>query len=254
MCRAARCGAIASPEGVPTAEHADQPSGATEDSWTSMHRRGELVGPPRTFVVASVARGGRARSEQPSSTRRVPVRGCCCGRPASACPAGRLALASSPARAEGGRVHDELSIQERLYPDVTCFGCGHENPAGLRLRSYPAANGVTATFDPWPDNNGPGYLNGGIIAIVLDCHTAAAVVLEAHRRGWATPEGRHSATSPPASTSATCGPRPCTNRSSSSRGSQWLRKRRWPSMFRSSGTASPGPRPWGTGSLASAPT
>jgi acyl-coenzyme A thioesterase PaaI-like protein len=84
----------------------------------------------------------------------------------------------------------ELSIQERLYPDLPCFGCGHANPKGLRLRSYPdagyATTGlVTAAFTPWPEHdNGLGYLNGGIIGTVLDCHSAAAVVLEAENRQW----------------------------------------------------------------------
>ncbi|WP_083707074.1 PaaI family thioesterase [Intrasporangium flavum] len=82
-----------------------------------------------------------------------------------------------------------LSIQERLYPDLPCFGCGQANDRGLKLRSHPlgdtAADGVTATFTPWPEHdNGLGYLNGGIIGTVLDCHSAAAVMLEAERGGW----------------------------------------------------------------------
>jgi acyl-coenzyme A thioesterase PaaI-like protein len=85
---------------------------------------------------------------------------------------------------------DAPSIQERLYPDLTCFGCGHGNAAGLRLRSYPGDGVVTATFTPWPEHdNGMGFLNGGIISTVLDCHSAAAVALEAHSRGWAPPPG-----------------------------------------------------------------
>jgi acyl-coenzyme A thioesterase PaaI-like protein len=69
-----------------------------------------------------------------------------------------------------------LSIQERLYPQLTCFGCGHGNPKGLHLRSYPDAGGVVARFRPWPEHdNGAGFLNGGIIATVLDCHSGAAV-------------------------------------------------------------------------------
>ena len=80
---------------------------------------------------------------------------------------------------------EERSIQERLYPQLTCFGCGHANTAGLRLRSYAGQGGVTATFLGRPEHdNGLGYLNGGIICTVLDCHSAAAVTLEAHRRGW----------------------------------------------------------------------
>lgn len=78
------------------------------------------------------------------------------------------------------------SIQERLYPDLPCFGCGHGNPDGLRLRSYPADDGgVIAEFHPWPQHdNGLGYLNGGVICTVLDCHSAAAVMQEADKRGW----------------------------------------------------------------------
>jgi acyl-coenzyme A thioesterase PaaI-like protein len=82
------------------------------------------------------------------------------------------------------------SVQERLYPDLTCFGCGHANPAGLRLRSYAADGGAVATFRPRPEHdNGLGYLNGGIISTVLDCHSAAAVFLRAERDGWTAADG-----------------------------------------------------------------
>jgi acyl-coenzyme A thioesterase PaaI-like protein len=78
------------------------------------------------------------------------------------------------------------SLQERYFPDLPCFGCGPANEKGLQLRSYPRADGtVAALFTPWPEHdNGLGYLNGGIIATVLDCHSAAAVTHEAFSRGW----------------------------------------------------------------------
>lgn len=81
---------------------------------------------------------------------------------------------------------EAASIQQRLFPELPCFGCGPANARGLQLRSYPAADGtVTASFLPWPEhNNGLGYLNGGIIATLLDCHSAAAVTHEADVRGW----------------------------------------------------------------------
>jgi acyl-coenzyme A thioesterase PaaI-like protein len=91
---------------------------------------------------------------------------------------------------EPGSLSGGLSIQERLYPDLPCFGCGRVNEKGLRLRSYPteasgAQRSVTATFVSWPEHdNGLGYLNGGIIATVLDCHSAAAVMFEAECQGW----------------------------------------------------------------------
>jgi acyl-coenzyme A thioesterase PaaI-like protein len=81
---------------------------------------------------------------------------------------------------------DAQSLQERYFPDLPCFGCGPANDKGLRLRSYAGEDGVvTARFVPWPEHdNGLGYLNGGIIATVLDCHSAAAVTHEAFNRGW----------------------------------------------------------------------
>ena len=86
---------------------------------------------------------------------------------------------------QAGEAGPQLSIQERLYPTLPCFGCGQGNPKGLRLRSYPGDGVVTASFTPWPEHdNGLGYLNGGIISTVLDCHSAAAVMLEAEQRGW----------------------------------------------------------------------
>lgn len=80
---------------------------------------------------------------------------------------------------------DEVSIQDRLFPDMTCFGCGPANDKGLRLKSYPGEDRVVATFLPWPEHdNGVGFLNGGIISTLLDCHSAAAVLHEADVRGW----------------------------------------------------------------------
>lgn len=81
---------------------------------------------------------------------------------------------------------DDISIQQRLFPTLPCFGCGPANERGLQLRSYPRDEQVIAQFTPWPEhNNGLGYLNGGIIATVLDCHSAAVVIHEADKRGWA---------------------------------------------------------------------
>ena len=83
-----------------------------------------------------------------------------------------------------------LSIQESLYPDLTCFGCGHANPDGFHLRSYRDGELTVATFTPGLEHdNGFGFLNGGIISTVLDCHTAAVVMWEAQRRHWPADDG-----------------------------------------------------------------
>jgi len=85
----------------------------------------------------------------------------------------------------------EPSIQDRLYPELPCFGCGPVNERGLQLKSYPRDDGeVVATFTPWPEHdNGTGFLNGGIIATLLDCHSAAVVTQEAERRGMHAADG-----------------------------------------------------------------
>jgi acyl-coenzyme A thioesterase PaaI-like protein len=83
-----------------------------------------------------------------------------------------------------------LSIQESLYPTLTCFGCGHANPDGFHLRSYRDGDLTVGTFTPRPEHdNGFGFVNGGIISTVLDCHTAAVVLWEADRHGWEADEG-----------------------------------------------------------------
>jgi len=78
------------------------------------------------------------------------------------------------------------ALQDRYFPDLPCFGCGPANAEGLQLKSVEADDGlVVAEFTPWPQHdNGLGYLNGGIISTVLDCHSAAAVTHEAFERGW----------------------------------------------------------------------
>ena len=82
-------------------------------------------------------------------------------------------------------VTDRQSIQESLYPELTCFGCGHANPDGFHLRSYRDADLTVAEFTPRPEHdNGFGFLNGGIISTVLDCHGAAVVLWEAAQHDW----------------------------------------------------------------------
>lgn len=83
-----------------------------------------------------------------------------------------------------------LSIQESLYPDMTCFGCGHGNADGFHLRSYRHGQDTVAEFTPRPEHdNGFGFVNGGILSTVLDCHTAAVVLWEATQRGWEADDG-----------------------------------------------------------------
>jgi acyl-coenzyme A thioesterase PaaI-like protein len=95
--------------------------------------------------------------------------------------------------ARGHAVHmvaNQLSVQESLYPTLTCFGCGHANDKGFRLRSYREGELTVAEFTPRPEHdNGFGFVNGGIIATILDCHGAAVVMSEAAERDWRAADG-----------------------------------------------------------------
>ncbi len=52
------------------------------------------------------------------------------------------------------------------YP--RCYGCGQENPIGLRLSPHVDGDAVVASFVPKDDHQGwPGIVHGGIIATLL---------------------------------------------------------------------------------------
>jgi acyl-coenzyme A thioesterase PaaI-like protein len=74
------------------------------------------------------------------------------------------------------------AIQDRL-PDNHCWGCGIENPLGLRIKSYPDGDGTVCTFQPRPEHMaGPTHVvNGGIIASVIDCHCVCTAIADAYR-------------------------------------------------------------------------
>jgi uncharacterized protein (TIGR00369 family) len=57
---------------------------------------------------------------------------------------------------------------ERQWTDK-CFGCGQQNPGGLKLRFRTEGESVTAEFTPTAVYEGyPGYLHGGITCALLD--------------------------------------------------------------------------------------
>ena len=62
-----------------------------------------------------------------------------------------------------------------LYPDdvAHCYGCGRLNSAGLQVRSFWEVEGETAIARLTPDPKYtavPGYVYGGLIASLVDCH------------------------------------------------------------------------------------
>ena len=75
---------------------------------------------------------------------------------------------------------DAKAFQD-YYPDdyAHCYGCGRLNPEGHHLKSYWDGEETVCRFTPDPKYTGgfPGFLYGGMIASLIDCHgagTAAA--------------------------------------------------------------------------------
>ena len=78
------------------------------------------------------------------------------------------------------------------YPDqlAHCYGCGRLNPHGHQLRSFWDGEETVARFEPKPYHTAiPGYVYGGLIASLIDCHgtgTAAAAAYRAAGRAMDT--------------------------------------------------------------------
>src|SRR5574341_1504613 len=74
------------------------------------------------------------------------------------------------------------------YPEQLsyCYGCGRLNEKGHQIKSYWAGDETTCTFMPRPEHIAiPGYVYGGLIASLIDCHgtgTAAAAAYKAENR------------------------------------------------------------------------
>ncbi len=84
------------------------------------------------------------------------------------------------------------AIQDH-YPDdfAHCYGCGRLNAHGHHIRTEWTGTEGVARFQPRPEHIAiPGYVYGGLIASLIDCHgigTAAAAVMQA--AGAKTGEG-----------------------------------------------------------------
>lgn len=73
---------------------------------------------------------------------------------------------------------EQLPVQERYAPASVCFGCGPANPDGLHVRSFEDGDGLVAEWQPSAAYEAfAGVLNGGICAVLLDCHANWAAAM-----------------------------------------------------------------------------
>ena len=82
-----------------------------------------------------------------------------------------------------------------FYPDQLsyCYGCGRLNEHGLQIKSYWDGDETIAVYMPRPYHTAiPGYVYGGLIASLIDCHGTGTAAAAAYRS-----EGREMDTEPP---------------------------------------------------------
>lgn len=87
----------------------------------------------------------------------------------------------------------DKSFQD-YYPESLqhCYGCGPQNPNGLQIRSFWEGEESVARFFPREYHLAfPGYVYGGLIASLVDCHCVGTAAAAAYRQ-----EGREPGTLP----------------------------------------------------------
>jgi acyl-coenzyme A thioesterase PaaI-like protein len=81
---------------------------------------------------------------------------------------------------------DVRAFQDCYPEDLShCFGCGSQNEHGHQLKSYWDGDRTVARFMPEPFHTAiSGYVYGGLIASLIDCHgTASAAAATAKSKG-----------------------------------------------------------------------
>ena len=88
----------------------------------------------------------------------------------------------------------EKAFQDYYPDDVShCYGCGRLNERGLHVRSYWEGDETVCRFRPRPEHTAvPGYVYGGLISSLIDCHGTGSAAAAAYRA-----EGRAMDSDPP---------------------------------------------------------
>jgi acyl-coenzyme A thioesterase PaaI-like protein len=88
----------------------------------------------------------------------------------------------------------DLAFQEYYSDDTAhCYGCGRLNDHGLQLKSYWEGEISVARYTPRPYHIAiPGFVYGGLLASLIDCHATGTAAAAAYRA-----QGRDMGTEPP---------------------------------------------------------
>ncbi len=88
-----------------------------------------------------------------------------------------------------GKAFQDFYPQELSH----CYGCGSNNEKGYQIKSYWDGETTVARFTPKDYHTAiPGYVYGGLIASLVDCHGTGSASAAAYKA-----EGRDLGTEPP---------------------------------------------------------
>ena len=77
----------------------------------------------------------------------------------------------------------DMAIQDHYPDDMSyCYGCGRLNEDGYQIKSYWDGDDSVCVFHPKEYHIAvPGYVYGGLIASLVDCHGTGTAAAAAHR-------------------------------------------------------------------------
>ena len=75
------------------------------------------------------------------------------------------------------------AVQDYYADDLAwCYGCGRLNPDGYHLKTVWEGDETVTRFTPRPYHIAiPGYVNGGVLASLIDCHGTGSAAAAAYR-------------------------------------------------------------------------
>ena len=78
----------------------------------------------------------------------------------------------------------ENAFQDYYDDQVSlCYGCGRLNERGLQIKSFWEGDRSVCTFYPKPYHTAvPGYVYGGLIASLIDCHSTGTAAAAKYRQ------------------------------------------------------------------------
>jgi len=83
----------------------------------------------------------------------------------------------------------EKAIQDSYSDEVSvCYGCGRLNQHGLQIKSYWDGDEVVCRFQPEAYHTAvAGFVYGGLIASLIDCHSTGTASAAAYREAGREP-------------------------------------------------------------------